>query len=50
MRQEIRQRIDTLGPTGLILATVHDVMLDTPMENLLAMVDEITRGSSPASS
>jgi uroporphyrinogen decarboxylase len=41
VRQEVRQRIATVGKSGgLILAPTHHVQLDTPVENLLAMVEE----------
>ena len=41
VRAEVRMRLDTVGRGGgFILAPTHHVQLDTPIENLLAMVDE----------
>jgi uroporphyrinogen decarboxylase len=43
VRQEVRQRLETIGKKGgLILAPTHHVQLDTPMENFLAMHQTIT--------
>jgi len=39
---EVRQRLETVGyDGGLILAPTHHVQLDTPLENLWAMVNNI---------
>ncbi len=40
VRREVRLRIDSVGQNGgFILAPTHHVQLDTPIENLLAMLD-----------
>ncbi len=42
VRAEVRLRLDTIGRGGgLILAPTHHVQLDTPLENLWAMVETI---------
>jgi uroporphyrinogen decarboxylase len=42
VRSEVRNRIRTLGRNGgLILGPTHHIQLDTPMENLRALVDTI---------
>ena len=42
VREEVRIRLDTIGRGGgLILAPTHHVQLDTPLENLWAMVETI---------
>jgi uroporphyrinogen decarboxylase len=42
VRSEIAQRIGTAGREGgLILSPTHNIQLDTPIENYLAMVDAI---------
>lgn len=42
VRKEIAERIRTVGREGgLILSPTHNVQLDTPVENYLAMVDAI---------
>ena len=44
---ETRRRIEVVGKNGgLILGPTHHVQLDTPMENLKAMVETIAPGSS----
>jgi uroporphyrinogen decarboxylase len=49
VRAEILERLRTVGRGGgLILAPTHHVQLDTPLENLWAMVDTV-RGTSHAS-
>ena len=49
VRAEVRERLRTVGRGGgLILAPTHHVQLDTPIENLLAMV-ETARGTPMAS-
>jgi uroporphyrinogen-III decarboxylase len=43
VRREVRERLTTIGRGGgLILAPTHHVQLDTPLENLWAMVETIT--------
>jgi uroporphyrinogen decarboxylase len=42
VRDQVRLRLDTIGRGGgLILGPTHHVQLDTPLENLWAMVDTI---------
>jgi hypothetical protein len=42
VRTEVLTRLKTLGKSGgLILGPTHHVQLDTPMENLWAMVNTI---------
>ena len=44
VRDEVLQRLRTIGANGgLILGPTHHVQLDTPMENLWAMVNTITQ-------
>lgn len=43
VRDEVRSRIETLGPDGYILAPSHTLQPDTPPENLVAMYDEACR-------
>lgn len=44
VRREIALRIRTAGRSGgLVLSPTHNVQLDTPIENFLAMVDEIKK-------
>lgn len=40
VREEVRQRIDHLGPDGYVLTAVHDIQPDVPPENVVAMFDE----------
>lgn len=40
VRDEVRSRIETLGPNGYILSPSHTLQPDTPPENLVAMYDE----------
>jgi len=41
VREEVRNRIQTLGKDGgYILCSTHNIQLDTPIENVLAMYDE----------
>jgi len=35
--REVKERISTLGPTGLILGPTHSMQPDVPIENVLAM-------------
>ena len=42
VRQEVLDRIATLGGGGFILAPTHHVQLDTPLENFWAMVEAVT--------
>ncbi|TFG50995.1 MAG: hypothetical protein E4H40_00015 [Candidatus Brocadiia bacterium] len=42
---EVRERIDTVGVNGgLIVAPAHNTQPDTPVENLLALYEEVARG------
>jgi uroporphyrinogen-III decarboxylase len=42
VRDEVRERIDILGPGGgFVFCTIHNVQAQTPIENLLAMFDVI---------
>lgn len=44
VREEVRGRIRTLGEGGgFILCTTHNIQMDTPVENILAMYDEAKR-------
>ena len=36
---EVRRRIGTIGPTGLILGPTHAIQPDTPLENIMALYD-----------
>jgi uroporphyrinogen decarboxylase len=40
VRAEVRNRIDTLGPGGYILAPSHILQPDSPPANILAMYEE----------
>ena len=41
VRAEVRRRIKDLGPGGgYILASVHCIQPDVPLENVIAMLDE----------
>lgn len=40
VRAEVRQRIDTLGPSGYILAPSHNLQPDVPAANIVAMYEE----------
>ena len=43
VRREVLERVSTLGYAGgLILAPTHHLQLDTPLENLWALVDAVT--------
>jgi len=56
IRAEVRQRIETLGPTGLLLSPAYDLDY-APFENIVAFVDAVrefgqtgtTQDTSPAS-
>ncbi len=37
VRDEVKRRIDDLGPSGYILAAVHDIQADVPPENVIEM-------------
>jgi len=37
VEREVKERIETLGPTGLILGPTHAIQPDTPIENILAL-------------
>ncbi|KPJ58737.1 MAG: hypothetical protein AMS15_07755 [Planctomycetes bacterium DG_23] len=40
VRAEVRRMKKALGPTGYILAPTHNIQIDTPVENILAMYEE----------
>lgn len=40
IRSEVRQRIATLGPAGLLLAPAYDIDF-TPLENIVAFVEAV---------
>ena len=47
VRAEVRERIQTLRRGGgLILCSTHNIQADTPLENILAMYDEVKRLSN----
>ncbi len=49
VRREVEERIRTVGRDGgLILGPTHHVQLDTPLENLLALVDAAKHASQGA--
>ena len=37
VREEVTRRIEDLGPSGYILASVHDIQADVPAENVIEM-------------
>ena len=37
VRDEVKRRIDDLGPSGYILAAVHDIQADVPPQNVIEM-------------
>jgi uroporphyrinogen decarboxylase len=37
VRDEVKRRIEDLGPSGYILAAVHDIQADVPPENVIEM-------------
>jgi uroporphyrinogen-III decarboxylase len=44
VREEVASRLRTVGKGGgLIIGPTHHVQLDTPVENILALVDEVRR-------
>ncbi|MGC8778355.1 MAG: uroporphyrinogen decarboxylase family protein [Candidatus Caldatribacteriaceae bacterium] len=43
VRQEVRRRIEELGPGGYVLCAVHDIQPDVPPENVVAMYEEARR-------
>ena len=44
VRAEVRERLRTVGEGGgLILGPTHNVQLDTPVENLWAMIEAVRR-------
>lgn len=43
IRAEVRRRIDSLGPAGLLLAPAYDIDF-TPVENLLAFAEAVEEG------
>ena len=50
VRREVRLRLETVGKGGgLIIGPTHHIQLDTPLENLWALVEEVTasRRSAP---
>jgi len=38
VKEEVRKRIDDLGPEGYILTSVHDIQPDVPPENVINYV------------
>jgi uroporphyrinogen-III decarboxylase len=43
VRAEVRERLRTVGERGgLIVGPTHNVQLDTPLENVFAMVETVT--------
>lgn len=49
VRAEVRERLSTVGAGGgLIIGPTHNVQLDTPLENLRAMVEAVTGASLSA--
>jgi len=50
VREEVALRLRTVGTGGgLILGPTHNVQLDTPVENILALAEEVRRGAGRAS-
>jgi uroporphyrinogen decarboxylase len=50
VREEVALRLRTVGTGGgLILGPIHHVQLDTPVENILALGEEVRRGAGRAS-
>ncbi len=43
VRAEVRDRIDTLGPGGYILAPSHVMQPDSPSANIVAMYEEVAQ-------
>ena len=42
--EEVRLRIETVGKSGgLIVAPAHNIQPDTPIENILALYEEVQR-------
>ncbi len=41
VRRVVRERIDTLGPEGLLLAPTHVLEPDVPWENIVAFVEAV---------
>ena len=40
VRAEVRERFETLGPGGgFIFCTAHNIQVDTPLENVLALFE-----------
>ncbi len=45
VRREVRERIETVGQNGgFIVAPAHNIQPDTPLENILAMYEEVRKG------
>ncbi len=40
VKEEVRKRIDDLGPEGYILTSVHDIQPDVPPKNVITMFEE----------
>ena len=40
VKEEVRKRIDDLGPEGYVLTSVHDIQPDVPPENVVTMFEE----------
>ena len=47
VRAEVRENINTLGPSGYILAPCHNIQPITPTENILVMYHEAHRRLNP---
>ena len=44
VRDEVRRRIDDLAPGGgFVFCQVHNIQADVPVENVLAMYEELSR-------
>ncbi|MEF8917136.1 MAG: uroporphyrinogen decarboxylase family protein [Candidatus Bipolaricaulota bacterium] len=39
VEEEVRNRIDKLGPEGYVVTSVHDIQADTPAENVIKMFE-----------
>jgi Uroporphyrinogen decarboxylase (URO-D) len=48
VRTEVRRVIDGVGTSGLIFGSSNSILHGTPVENVLAMVDEVNRASAGA--
>jgi uroporphyrinogen decarboxylase len=41
VRQVVKERIETMGPEGLLLAPTHVLEPDVPWENIVAFVEAV---------